>query len=115
MLEHYVGAFRRYGYIDGRARRAEYWQFQVVQTVVLVALVILGAVIGFPFLYLFYVLAAFVPSLAVTVRRLQDTDRSGGWIFVALIPFVGGLVLLYLLCQEGSYGPNEYGPDPKGD
>jgi uncharacterized membrane protein YhaH (DUF805 family) len=59
-----------------------------------------------------YALAVLIPGLAVTVRRLHDTDRTGWWILVSLIPIIG-LILLYFLVQEGQQGPNRYGRDPK--
>lgn len=59
--------------------------------------------------------AMFIPSLAVQVRRFHDQDKSGWFVLLALIPFVGGLVLLVFNCLEGTRGPNRYGPDPKLD
>lgn len=58
-------------------------------------------------------LATVVPSLAVTVRRLHDTGRSGWWWFIGLVPFVGGIVLLVLTLLD-STPDNQYGPNPKG-
>jgi len=60
-----------------------------------------------------YALAVLIPSIAVTVRRLHDTDRSGWWFFIQLIPVVGGIVLLVFACLEGARGPNRFGADPK--
>lgn len=60
-----------------------------------------------------YSLAVFIPSLAVTVRRLHDTNHSGWMYFVSLIPLIGGIWLLILLCTDGTHGQNQYGPDPK--
>lgn len=59
-----------------------------------------------------YSLAVLVPTIAVGVRRLHDTNRSGLWLLIAFIPLVN-LVLLYFFIQEGTRGPNQYGPDPK--
>jgi uncharacterized membrane protein YhaH (DUF805 family) len=75
-----------------------------------------GSASGFVFLapaYLF-ILAMIIPSLAVCVRRLHDTGRSGWWYFIGLIPFVGGIILLVFMCQDSQAGPNLYGPNPKG-
>lgn len=58
-------------------------------------------------------LALFIPSLAVTVRRLHDQDKTGWLILLGLIPIVGGLILLVFMLLEGTNGPNQYGPDPK--
>jgi uncharacterized membrane protein YhaH (DUF805 family) len=62
---------------------------------------------------LVYALAVLLPSLAVGVRRLHDTSRSGAWILIALIPVIGPIVLLVFTVQPGTVGPNVYGPDPK--
>jgi uncharacterized membrane protein YhaH (DUF805 family) len=70
--------------------------------------------LGIPgILLLLYALATFIPNLAVTVRRLHDQDKSGWWILIALIPFIGGIWLLILYFVDGTSGPNRFGPDPK--
>lgn len=60
-----------------------------------------------------YSLAILIPSIAVGVRRLHDTDRSGWWLLIAFVPCIGGIVLLVFAIQEGTNGANEYGEDPK--
>jgi len=60
-----------------------------------------------------YGLAVLVPSLSVTVRRLHDTDRSGWWLLICFVPFIGWLVLLIFLVLEGKRARNRFGPDPK--
>lgn len=65
-------------------------------------------------LLLLYSLAIAIPSLAVAIRRLHDQDKSGWFIFIGLIPFVGGIIVLVFYCLEGTRGPNRFGPDPKG-
>ncbi len=59
-------------------------------------------------------LAILLPAIAVTVRRLHDTDRSGWWIFLGLIPIIGSLVLLFWYVSRGTEGDNRFGPDPLG-
>ena len=106
-------AFGNYANFNGRARRSEYWWFFVVVNVVVGALVFAGGV-ALPALAGvggLVGLASLLPALAVTVRRLHDTDRSGLWILLGLVPF-GGLVLLVFFAQPGTSGPNSYGPDP---
>jgi uncharacterized membrane protein YhaH (DUF805 family) len=61
-----------------------------------------------------YGLAILIPSLAVSVRRLHDIDRSGWWILIALVPLIGGIVLVVFALLEGTAGDNRYGPNPKG-
>jgi uncharacterized membrane protein YhaH (DUF805 family) len=119
--------FRKYADFAGRARRPEYWWW--VLFVFLVDLVV-NALGGFqPILVLlgrgesgestaWSVLAAIVslllllPGLAVFVRRLHDTGRSGWWWLIVLVPLVGAIVLIVFLAQEGDPGPNQYGPSP---
>jgi uncharacterized membrane protein YhaH (DUF805 family) len=59
-------------------------------------------------------LVTFLPSLAMGVRRLHDTDRSGWWWLLVLIPVIGLIVLIVFWCFEGTRGPNRFGPDPLG-
>lgn len=58
-------------------------------------------------------LGVIIPSLAVSFRRLHDTDRSAWWLLISLIPGIGGLVLLVFCLLPGTNGPNKFGPDPK--
>lgn len=64
-------------------------------------------------IYLLYALAVIIPGLSVFVRRMHDVGKSGWWFFIALIPFVGIIWLLVLLCTDGNPGENMYGPSPK--
>ena len=60
-------------------------------------------------------LALFLPSLAVGVRRLHDTDRSGWWILIGLIPIIGWILLIVWFCSDSKPGENQYGPNPKSE
>ncbi len=68
---------------------------------------------GFGLLGGLYALAVIIPSLAVGVRRLHDTNRSGWWLLIGLIPCIGFIVLIVFLVQDGQAGDNQYGPNPK--
>lgn len=118
----YLAVLKKYATFSGRARRKEYWMFQLFNICIILLLYILALVVGanggaaFTVVYIIYViyaLAIIIPSLAVTVRRLHDIDKSGGWFFISFIPFIGGIWLLVLTCTEGTHGSNSYGPDPK--
>jgi uncharacterized membrane protein YhaH (DUF805 family) len=107
--------FSKYVDFHGRARRSEYWWWVVFIIVVVLILRIAGGIImgwdsgaGGLLSGLFY-LATLLPGLAVSVRRLHDTDRSGWWLLLGFIPIVGGLVLLYFMVQPGTLGPNRFG------
>jgi uncharacterized membrane protein YhaH (DUF805 family) len=104
--------FAKYVGFEGRAARPEYWWwvlFVVVAGVILQGLgsFVLGSSAGL--LGGLFCLATFLPGLAVSVRRLHDTDRSGWWLLIAFIPLVGSLVLLYFMVQPGTNGPNQFG------
>ena len=109
---------RNYANFSGRATRSEYWGFVLFSClayfVIAFVLALLGGsedeintIIGL------LGLALFLPSLAVAVRRLHDTDRSGWWLLLGLIPFVGAVVLLVFYCQDSRAADNRYGANPK--
>jgi len=119
MKEWYLGVLRKYAVFDGRARRKEYWTFFLVNFIIAVVMgfmagilwSILGLVVNIALWV--YALAIIVPSIAVAVRRLHDTGRSGWWVLIGFIPIIG-LVLIVFLIQDSAPGENEYGPNPKG-
>lgn len=114
-MESYLKVLREYATFSGRARRREYWMFVLVNIIVAVALSLIDGVLfdGAMLLSGLYWLAILVPSLAVGVRRLHDTGRSGWWLLISLVPVVGGLVLFVFTVLDGDPGPNAYGPSPK--
>ena len=114
--------FRKYATFSGRARRAEYWWFQLFLIVVESLIVVLGGGLSrpegepnvlFSVILALFVLGVFLPALAVTFRRLHDTNRSAWWLLLGLLPILGALVLLVFMVLDGTPGPNKYGPDPK--
>jgi uncharacterized membrane protein YhaH (DUF805 family) len=116
----YLTAMRNYANFDGRARRKEYWYFILFNALFAILALILDNVLGLPNvaegfspLYSIYWLATLVPGLAVTVRRLHDTGRSGWYFLVALIPLIGGIWLLVMTVMDGDRYTNRYGTDPK--
>ncbi len=102
-------------YVDfnGRARRSEFWYFVLFQVAVGIVASIGDALIFGGILYWVVVLALLLPALGVAVRRLHDTDRTGWWLLIGLIPLVGLIVLLVFYVQPGTAGDNQYGADPK--
>jgi urea ABC transporter permease protein UrtC len=120
-LRSYFGVLRKYATFSGRATRREYWVFVLINVVVSLCLIQIDhlaglkkAAGGLAPLSSIYAAATLLPSLAVLVRRLHDTDRSALWLAVALVPVVGFLVLLVFLALEGTPDHNRFGPDPKG-
>jgi uncharacterized membrane protein YhaH (DUF805 family) len=121
-MEYYFSVLKNYAVFSGRARRKEYWMFTLMNIVVLMILVASDAFTsafdtgyGVGYLTIFYSLAILIPSLAVTIRRLHDTGRSGWWYFIGLVPVVGSIAMLVFTLQEGNIGSNEYGQDPKDE
>jgi len=113
---------QNYAEFTGRARRAELWWFALLNLGVYFGLFVLGLILGsisdtlgvlVVILYVIYALSVIVPSLAVAVRRLHDTNKSGWMILVSLIPFVGPIILLVFYASDGDRGENQYGPSPK--
>ncbi len=110
----YVDVLKNYVGFSGRARRTEFWMFALISFVVATVLTIVENIISMPgTLSSLYNLAVLLPSLAVAMRRLHDTGRSGFWLLLIFIPILGWLVLLIFYILEGTPGDNEYGPDPK--
>jgi len=110
----YVEALKKYAEFSGRARRKEYWMFVLVNMVIISVLYIIEGLAGGPgFLGGLYSLAVLIPSLAVGVRRLHDTNRSGWWLLIGFIPLIGAIVLLVFTVQDSQPGGNQYGPNPK--
>jgi uncharacterized membrane protein YhaH (DUF805 family) len=105
--------FSKYVDFNGRARRSEYWFFVLFYVIVYVVASILDGIIGGQIFTIIAALGFFLPSLAVTVRRLHDTDRSGWWILIGLIPIVGFIVMIVFTVQDSKPGDNQYGPNPK--
>ena len=102
---------------SGRSRRAEYWYFVLFNIIVGAVLALIDGLIGTTtgvanvgILSGIYGLTILIPSIAVTVRRLHDIDRTGWWIFINLIPLIGPIVLLVFAVTPGN---NQYWPNPK--
>ena len=116
--------FMRYTDFQGRSSRAEYWwAYLGLILIIIVPYILVGifasmgitAIAGLiGLLLLIFYLAIIIPSIAIVVRRLHDLDKSGWWYFIALVPLIGGLLLLWWFCQPGTKGPNTYGDDPYG-
>lgn len=131
-MEWMLMPYRRYADFSGRSQRKEYWMFALFQFIVAMVLVAVMFAGGFGSVNemtgqaepgaLFYIgigllvifgLGSIIPSLAVGVRRFHDQDKSGWFLLLQLIPYVGGLIVLVFMCLDGTRGPNRFGPDPK--
>jgi uncharacterized membrane protein YhaH (DUF805 family) len=119
-MDWYLEALKKYAVFEGRSRRKEYWFFGFFNAIFSVVLVIADVLFGTSgglsspgLLSGLYTLGVFLPALAVLVRRLHDTNRSGWWVLISFLPLIGVLVLLFFSVQEGQPGENQYGISPK--
>lgn len=121
-------AFKNYVNFSGRASRGDYWWYVLAYIIVAVVLSVVdkavfgggsgsmdttdGVNVSFSagVLTSLWMLANLIPSISLTARRLHDSDRSGWWQLIAIIPFLGWLVLLYFVIIEGTKGDNRFGP-----
>lgn len=126
-MEWMILPYKRYFDFAGRSQRKEYWMFALFGLIVQLVLdgglggnysVLMGLratpSFGATALSGLFGLVTIIPSLAVGIRRLHDTDRSGWWLLIVLVPLVGFLALLYFMVSDGTPGPNRFGEDPKG-
>ena len=121
-----------YPNFSGRARRKEYWMFTLFFFLITVVIYFLFALLAFfmagdlinlmniewvpvvlGFSTIIYFLIHLIPSIAVTVRRLHDTGKSGWLYLLTIIPYIGSLIIFIFTVIEGDKGDNKYGPDPK--
>ncbi|CZF80851.1 DUF805 domain-containing protein [Grimontia marina] len=117
----YIGVLKQYANFKGRARRKEYWMFLAFSMLFTFALAFLDQAmgtfnedIGLGTAGMVYAIAVFIPTLAVTIRRLHDTDRVGWWALIGILPF-GVIALLVLNAFDGTKGSNRFGADPKSE
>jgi uncharacterized membrane protein YhaH (DUF805 family) len=107
--------FSKYATFRGRARRPEYWWWTLFTILLSIPLAVLDVIIeganGPSVLSNLANLALFLPSLAVGVRRLHDTDRRGWWLLLWIIPLIGWIIIIVFLCQRGTEGANRFGSD----
>ena len=116
----YLEVLRKYAQFGGRSRRKEYWYFFLFNFIISFALRFIDGLIGnldpeigMGLLGGIYSLAVFIPSIAVTVRRLHDTGRSAWWLLILLIPVIGMIVLIIFMLLDSNYEENQYGVSVK--
>ena len=103
IIDWFKKGLRNYVNFSGRARRKEYWYFVLVQMGLFFVAMMLDSMIFDSETGLFYVVVAlglFLPGLAVTVRRLHDTSRSGWWFLISILPLIGSIILLVFLVER---------------
>ncbi len=113
-MDWYLKVLKNYTGFTGRARRTEFWMFALINLLVALGVSLIGAIIGARLaLNTLYSLGVLLPSLAVSMRRLHDTNRSGWWLLIGLVPIIGAIVLIVFAVQDSQPGDNQYGPNPK--
>lgn len=128
-MEWMLMPLKRYADFSGRSRRKEYWMFALLQVIVIFGIAIIGGVLGafspdasgemslgggLMFgLFGIYALGIIIPSIAVQVRRFHDQDKSGWFVLLGFIPYIGGIIVLVFMCLDGTRGKNRFGDDPK--
>ena len=110
----YLEVLKKYAVFSGRARRKEYWMFFLFNIIIAFVLGFVEGLVGGPgVLGTLYGLAILIPGIAVSVRRLHDTNRSGWWLLIGFVPLIGAIVLLVFMVQDSKPGENQYGANPK--
>jgi len=121
----YLRVLRKYAVFNGRAQRMEYWMFLLCHVIIIIALGFIGAIVaGFETyqgpvstfitaILVIYVFGTAIPILALNVRRLHDTDRSGWYVLIQGIPIIGGLIWIVFMVQDSTPGENRFGANPK--
>ncbi len=135
-MKWFIHGLKNYTTFEGRARRKEYWMFMLVYLLINLILRILVKVTGpetyfneqtytmettdssaiyilLTIIYFIFLIGTLLPTIAITVRRLHDTGRSGWWYFINFLPFVGSFILFIFLVLEGHEQENQYGPNPR--
>ena len=116
----YLIDLKKYAVFSGRSRRKEYWYFYLFYILFIFVLSFIDVMIGtydavaeIGLIGGVFILFMLIPLLATSVRRLHDTDRSGWWLLIALIPLIGAIVILVFTLQDSKPGENQYGSNPK--
>ena len=116
----YLEVLKKYAVFSGRARRKEYWYFCLFNVIIGIVLGVIDYATGshsnqasMGLLGGIYSLAVLIPGIAVTVRRLHDTDHSGWWLLIGLLPLVGAIVLFVFMLSDSTPGENRFGANPK--
>ena len=115
----YLDAWKNYFTFTGRSRRKAYWVFFVFNVLATILANLIDNILGLTGQGVYgpvstlYALAVFLPGLALAIRRLHDTGRSGWWMLLGFIPLIGWIVLLIFFVTDSQPGSNRYGPNPK--
>ena len=110
----YLEVLKKYAVFSGRARRKEYWMFFLFNIIIIFVLGYVDGLFGrYGIVNTLYSLAILIPGIAVSIRRLHDTNRSGWWLLIGFVPIIGAIVLIVYMVQDSTPSENQYGANPK--
>jgi len=118
-MNYYLDVIRKYAVFDGRASRKQFWMFFLINFGIALSLHTVFVVlkqathIDLLFLSMLYGFAMLCPNIAVTIRRLHDSNRSAITLLYLLVPFLGPFIVLAALIKDGTPSDNQFGPNPK--
>ena len=110
LMDYYFTCWQKAFVLEGRARRSEYWFWNLGNFLLVFAF----AFAGLPQLIVALQVLVIIPTICVSIRRLHDIGKSGWWFLLAPIPIIN-LIFLYFFCCDSTPGANKYGPSPKSD
>ena len=119
-MKWFIKCIQHYADFSGRARRKEYWMFYLFYAIFYFCTTIIDMILdsdigGTGIVSWIFMLATFVPFLAVCVRRLHDIGKSGWWMLINLVPLIGGIWFFILTLLDSEPGDNQWGSNPKGE
>ena len=112
-MEHYMNALRSYADFSGRNRRKAFWMFMLINIIFSLLTSVIDGITNTMFVSTIYSLALLIPQLSAGARRLHDTNRSGWWQLLWLVPVIGWIILIIFLAQDSQEGENDHGANPK--
>ena len=113
-IDYYIKAWKNYTNFSGRARRKEFWYVFIINLLISLVLGVfqetfLRAIASL--VSIIYSLAFILPGIALSIRRLHDTGRSGWWLLIGFVPIIGVIVLIVFFASDSQPGPNQYSAD----
>ncbi|MFK4135902.1 DUF805 domain-containing protein [Pseudomonas luteola] len=114
-MDAYINMWKNYFDFNSRVSRKDYWCARAIDFLALMAIVLFGKALNLgENLSAIYALASIIPVISLSVRRLHDTNRSGWWYLIALVPVIGWLILFVFMIMKGDDGTNRFdGEAPK--
>lgn len=114
-FQYFLLAFKKYAVFKGRSTRSEFWYFYLAYIIIAIILSILSSFAkSLDVLVILFGIVSIIPILAISVRRMHDIGKSGWNYLWNLLPIIGNIYFIVLLCTKSQEGDNKYGPNPWG-